>query len=327
MVNPMSAAIVPSSPTDLSPTDLYARMALIRHFEREAYRAYERNEIEGTVHSSIGQEGVAVGVAFGLRESDRMLSHHRGHGHALAKGVDPRRLMAELFGRATGVSAGKGGSMHATDLSRGFLGSLAVVGSSVPLAVGVGLAAKRAGEDSVCAVYFGDGAINQGVLYESINLASIWSLPVLFVCEHNSYAITTRAERVTAGEGIATRAATFGVGALSVDGQDVEAVRQATDGLAGDARAGRPGLLECRTYRFLGHSRSDPAHGTYRAREEVERWHEHDPLTVLRLGAGLDDESCEELEHEAQARVEDALRFARDSPRPSLDELEKDVWG
>ncbi|HEX4837107.1 MAG TPA: thiamine pyrophosphate-dependent dehydrogenase E1 component subunit alpha [Solirubrobacteraceae bacterium] len=311
----------------VSPLDLYARMALIRRFEQAAYRAYERNEIEGTVHSSIGQEGVAVGVAFGLRESDRMLSHHRGHGHALAKGVDPRRLMAELFGRATGVSSGKGGSMHATDLSCGFLGSLAVVGSSVPLAVGVGLAARRAGEGAVCAVYFGDGAVNQGIVYESINLASIWSLPVLFVCENNSYAITTPAERVTAGEGIAARAATFGVGTLSVDGQDAQAVREATERLADDARAGRPGLLECHTYRFLGHSRSDPAHGTYRAREEVERWHERDPLTLLRLGAGLAAESCEELEHEAQTRIEDALQFARDSPRPSLEDLEKDVWG
>jgi acetoin:2,6-dichlorophenolindophenol oxidoreductase subunit alpha len=319
----MNVVIRPSA----SPADLYARMALIRHFEREAYRAYERNEIEGTLHSSVGQEGVAVGVAFGLRESDKMLSHHRGHGHALAKGVDPRRLMAELFGRATGVSAGKGGSMHATDLSCGFLGSLAVVGSSVPLAVGVGLAAKRAGEESVCAVYFGDGAVNQGILYESINLACIWSLPVLFVCENNSYAITTRAERVTAGEGVAARAATFGARASSVDGQDVEAVRQATEALARGARAGRPGVLECRTYRFLGHSRSDPAHGTYRARDEVERWHERDPLTLLRGDAGLAAESCEQLDDQARARVEDALRFARDSPRPSLAELESDVWG
>jgi acetoin:2,6-dichlorophenolindophenol oxidoreductase subunit alpha len=319
----MSAAIHSS----VSPADLYARMALIRCFEQAAYRAYERNEIEGTVHSSIGQEGVAVGVAFGLRESDKVLSHHRGHGHALAKGVDPRRLMAELFGRATGVSAGKGGSMHATDLSCGFLGSLAVVGSSVPLAVGVGLAARRAGEETVCAVYFGDGAVNQGIVYESINLASIWSLPVLFVCENNSYAITTPAERVTAGESVATRAATFGVGTLSVDGQEVQAVREATEKLAGAARAGRPGLLECRTYRFLGHSRSDPAHGTYRAREEVERWHERDPLTLLRLGTGLAAESCEQLEEQARMRVEVALRFARDSPRPSLAELESDVWG
>jgi pyruvate dehydrogenase E1 component alpha subunit len=319
----MSVAIRPS----VSPADLYARMALIRHFEREAYRAYERNEIEGTLHSSIGQEGVAVGVAFGLRHGDKMLSHHRGHGHALAKGVSPRRLMAELFGRATGVSAGKGGSMHATDLSCGFLGSLAVVGGSVPLAAGVGLAARCAGEETVCAVYFGDGAVNQGIVYESINLASIWGLPVLFVCENNSYAITTPAERVTAGEGIAVRAATFGVSTLSVDGQDVDAVREATERLASEARAGRPGLLECRTYRFLGHARSDPAYGTYRARDEVERWHERDPLTLLRLSAGLAAESCEELEDEARMRVEDALRFARDSPRPSIEELESDVWG
>jgi TPP-dependent pyruvate/acetoin dehydrogenase alpha subunit len=311
----------------VSATDLYARMALIRRFEQAAYRAYEHNELEGTVHSSIGQEGVAVGVAFGLREGDRMLSHHRGHGHALAKGVDPRRLMAELFGRVDGVSGGKGGSMHATDIGCGFLGSLAIVGSSIPLAVGVALAIERAGEDGVCAVYFGDGAVNQGILYESMNLASIWHLPVLFVCENNSYAITTPAERVTAGADVSTRAATFGVTALSVDGQDVEVVMEATRELASDARAGRPGLLECRTYRFLGHSRSDPAHGTYRARDEVERWQERDPLAVLRHNAGLDAVLCERLEDEAQARVEQALQFARNSPRPSLEDLERDVWG
>jgi pyruvate dehydrogenase E1 component alpha subunit len=311
----------------VSAAELYARMALIRHFEQVAYRAYEHNELEGTVHSSIGQEGVAVGVALGLRKDDRMLSHHRGHGHALAKGVDPARLMAELFGRVDGVSGGKGGSMHATDTSCGFLGSLAVVGSSIPLAVGVALALARAGDDSLCAVYFGDGAVNQGILYESMNLASIWRLPVLFVCENNSYAITTPAERVTAGAGVAVRAATFGLNSLSVDGQDVEAVLEATRGLANDARAGRPGLLECLTYRFLGHARSDPPHGTYRAREEVERWRERDPLAVLRRKAGLDAVLCERLEDEAQASVERALQFARDSPRPSLHDLERDVWG
>lgn len=311
----------------LDAAQLYARMALIRRFEQEAYRAYERDELEGTIHSSVGQEAVAVGVVAGLRASDKLLSHHRGHGHALAKGVDPSRLMAELFGRVDGVCAGKGGSMHAVDVSCGFLGSLAVVGSSLPLAVGVALAARRAGEDGVCAVFFGDGGAGQGILYESMNLAAIWGLAVLFVCENNSYAITTQAEHATAGAGVAARAEAFGLRALRVDGQDVEAVAGATRMLAGAARAGRPALLECLTYRFLGHSRSDPPHGHYRTREEVERWRARDPLELLAQSAALEEGQRVRLDAEAQARVEQAVEFARASARPRLAELEHDVWG
>src|SRR5688500_15389732 len=162
-------------------------MALIRSFEETAYRAYEGGEITGTVHASIGQEAVAVGIVSALRPQDLVFTHHRGHGHALVKGVDPVRLYAELLGRADGVSGGKGGSMHATDTTVGFLGSLAVVGGSTPLAVGVALAARRRGTDAVAVAFFGDGAVNQGVLYESMNLAAIWGLPVLFVCENNGY--------------------------------------------------------------------------------------------------------------------------------------------
>ncbi len=310
-----------------SPTQLYARMALIRNFEQAADRAYERNELEGTIHASIGQEAVAVGVAAALREDDTMLSHHRGHGHALAKGVDPRRLMAELFGRADGVCGGKGGSMHIADVRHGFLGSLAVVGSSIPLAVGVALAARRAGEDSVCVVFFGDGGVNQGVLYEAMNLASIWRLGVLFVCENNAYAITTPTTTATAGEGIRPRAQAFGLGALRVDGQDVQEVAGATRTLLAEARAGQPGLLECLTYRFLGHSRSDPPHGHYRTRAEVERWQGRDPLAVLAHESGLDAEECVRLDAQARAHVHEAIEFARASPRPSPEELAKDIWG
>src|ERR1700689_620549 len=191
---------------------MYARMALIREFERAAYRAYERGELEGTIHASIGQEAVAVGVAAALEKGEQMLSHHRGHGHALAKGVEPKRLMAELLGRAGGVCGGKGGSMHVADVQQGFLGSLAVVGSSIPLAVGVALATG-----GVCVVFFGDGGVNQGVLYESMNLAAIWKVGVVFVCENNSYAITTPAQKVTAGEGMQARAQAFGLSALRVD--------------------------------------------------------------------------------------------------------------
>ena len=306
---------------------LYARMALIRNFEQAAYRAYERGELEGTVHASIGQEAVAVGVAAALADSDKLLSHHRGHGHALAKGVNPKRLMAELFGRADGVCRGKGGSMHVADVQCGFLGSLAVVGSSIPLAVGVALAARRTGEDAVCVVFFGDGGVNQGVLYEAMNLAAIWKLGVIFVCENNAYAITTPTTKATAGEGIETRAQAFGLSALRVDGQDVEEVAGATRTLVAEARAGQPGLLECLTYRFLGHSRSDPPHGHYRTRDEVERWQGRDPLAVLAANTGLDPDTCMRLDAAAQAQVHEAIEFARASPRPTFAELNEDVWG
>jgi pyruvate dehydrogenase E1 component alpha subunit len=301
---------------------MYARMALIREFEKAAYRAYERDELEGTIHASIGQEAVAVGVAAALNEDEKMLSHHRGHGHALAKGVDPRGLMAELFGRADGVCGGKGGSMHIADVGCGFLGSLAVVGSSIPLAVGVALATR-----GVCVVFFGDGGVNQGVLYESMNLAAIWRLGVVFVCENNSYAITTPAEKVTAGEGMQARARAFGLSALRVDGQDVEEVAGATRTLVAEARIGQPALLECLTYRFLGHSRADPAHGRYRTREEVERWQGRDPLMVLAQNARLEGDTCARLQAQAQAQVEEAVEFARASPHPTLTELARDVWG
>ncbi len=310
-----------------TPSEYYARMALIRHFEQAAYRAYERNELEGTIHASIGQEAVAVGVAAALEDGDKMLSHHRGHGHALAKGVDPGRLMAELMGRSTGVCGGKGGSMHVADAQNGFLGSLAVVGSSIPLAVGVALAARRAGTDAVCVVYFGDGGVNQGVLYESMNLAAVWRLGVVFVCENNAYAITTPAKKVTAGEGVHPRAQAFGCSALRVDGQDVEEVAGATRTLVAEARAGQPALLECLTYRFLGHSRSDPPHGRYRTREEVERWQGRDPLALLAQSAGLDAQECAGLDAQAQAQVQEAVEFARASPRPRFTELARDVWG
>jgi pyruvate dehydrogenase E1 component alpha subunit len=307
--------------------DLYRQMALIKRFEQVAYRAYEGGDIGGTIHVSIGQEGTAVGVISALRESDKLLSHHRGHGHALAKGVDPGRLMAELCGRSTGVSGGKGGSMHATDVECGFLGTLAVVGSSIPLAVGVALALRRAGSDAVCVAFFGDGAVNQGVLYESFNLAAIWDLPVMFVCENNSYAISTPARGFTAGEGAVARALSFGLAAEAVDGQDVLAVRAATMRLTEAVRAGQPALLECMTYRFMGHSRGDPAHGLYRTKEEVDAWLQRDPLKLLAREAQLGEDLRERLDDEARDRIAAALDFALASPRPAVETLDEDVWG
>lgn len=301
--------------------DLYADMALIRHFEQTAYRAYEQGLVYGTVHVSIGQEAVAVGTIKALRDDDQVVSHHRGHGHALAKGADPGRLMAELCGRRDGVSHGRGGSMHATDVQHAFLGTMAVVGSAIPLATGVALANRQLGNGAVCVAFFGDGAINQGVLYESMNLAALWQLPVVFVCENNGYAITTAAGDSTAGPGIAARATAFGLASDSVDGQDVLAVRAAMTSLVAAAREGTPALLEAVTYRFMGHSRGDPAHGVYRTREELEEWKLRDPLLLLARAGGLSAEDVNTLDAAAKRLAEESLQFAIASPPPNPVEL------
>jgi TPP-dependent pyruvate/acetoin dehydrogenase alpha subunit len=307
--------------------DLYRRMLSIRRFEEAAYRAYEQGEVSGTVHVSVGQEAVAVGVISTLEPDDSVFSHHRAHGHALAKGVDPGRLMAELFGRSGGISGGKGGSMHITDLAHGFLGSLAVVGGSIPLAVGAALASRMLNQDRVCAVFFGDGAINQGVLYETLNLAAIWSLPVLFVCENNGYAISVRSEYATGGEGLCKRARAFGVVATDVDGQSLLAVREAAAEAVDSCRSGRPALLECRTYRFMGHSRGDPPHGIYRSEQEHSDWLSRDPLEVYSRDVGLSVEECADADRAVARLIEHALAFARSSPRPPFGDALTDVWG
>ena len=307
--------------------ELYRQLALIRRFEELAYRAYEAGEVSGTIHASIGQEAVAVGAISALRTDDVVFTHHRGHGHALAKGVDPVRLFAELLGRAGGVSSGKGGSMHATDVSVGFYGSYALVGGSIPLAVGVALAAKRRGLGTVAVCIFGDGAVNQGVVYESFNLAKIWRLPVVFLCENNGYAISVAADYATAGEGLVRRAQGFGLPAASVDGQSVHAMREAMTEMAGHSRAGEPAVLEALTYRLVGHSRGDPAHGIYRSQDEVSEWHRRDPLVVHAQQAGLSEEICQDARQHARTVMDAALEEARSLPAPSPEHAVSEVWG
>jgi pyruvate dehydrogenase E1 component alpha subunit len=303
----------------------FAEMSLIRRFEQAAYRGYEQGDVHGTVHVSIGQEAVAVGVVGALRPEDTVLSHHRGHAHALAKGVDPNRLMAELCGRVDGVSRGKGGSMHATDIEHGFLGTMAIVGSAIPLATGVALAHKRRGRGDVCVAFFGDGAINQGVLYESMNLAELWALPVVYVCENNAFAITTAYSDSTAGPGLVARAQSFGLAAESVDGQDILAVREAAARMIAAAREGRPAVLEALTYRFMGHSRGDPAHGVYRTKDELNDWKQRDPIDLIARAGGLDADLTSELDNDARRRADQALDFARDSAMPGPEELTRGV--
>jgi pyruvate dehydrogenase E1 component alpha subunit len=306
---------------------LYRQMAMIRSFEEIAYRAYEAGEIKGTIHSSIGQEAVAVGVVSALDRADLVFTHHRGHGHALAKGVDPVALFAELLGRSGGVSGGKGGSMHATDTGVGFLGSLAIVGGSIPLAVGVALGIVRRGTGAVAVAFFGDGAMNQGVLYESMNLAAIWDLPLLLVCENNGYAISVTTQYATAGSGMVERARSFGLVARQVDGQDALAMHRASLELSSQARTGQPALLEALTYRLAGHSRGDPPHGLYRSKDEVEQWRERDPLTVLARASDLTEQEGALMREDAHRVMLEAIEESRRSPEPPSADAMTDVWG
>lgn len=310
-------------------TDLetYRQLLRIRSFEEAAYRAYENGLVAGTIHASIGQEAVAVGVIGALRPDDKVFSHHRGHGHALAKGMDPGRLMAELFGRRDGVCGGRGGSMHITDVSHGFLGSLAIVGSAVPVAVGVALSQKMGGSDAVCVSFFGDGAVNQGVVYESFNLAAMWGAPVLFVCENNAYAISMPAAKGIAGPGLVDRARAFGMAARSIDGQDVRVVRSAVGELLRDVRRGVPTVLECRTYRFMGHSRGDPPHGLYRSSDEVAEWRTRDPIAILERSLAASEEERTAIRAAVRDEMDRAVAFAKASPPADPATLLADVWG
>lgn len=303
---------------------LYQQMALIRRFEQRAYRGYEQGHVHGTVHVSIGQEAVAVGVISMLEPDDQVISHHRGHGHALVKGVDPGRLMAELYARADGVSGGRGGSMHATSIDHGFLGTMAIVGSAIPLATGVALANRQLDNGKVCVAFFGDGAVNQGVLYESMNLAVLLRLPVVFVCENNGYAITTSAAESIAGPGLVERARAFALAAEEADGQDVLEMMAATGRALDAARSGVPALIEAKTYRFMGHSRGDPTHGVYRTAEELEAWKQRDPMLLIADRGGLDEADVRRLDAEADAAIDRAVAFAQNSPVPAGASLYED---
>jgi acetoin:2,6-dichlorophenolindophenol oxidoreductase subunit alpha len=309
-----------TAPTDTDPAlataaGRYRAMRLIRGFEEQALDLVKSGVIVGGIHPYIGQEAVAVGVCAALRRDDRITSTHRGHGHVLAKGADPRRMLAELAGRATGLNRGRGGSMHAADLTLGILGANGIVGAGAPIAVGAAWAARRAGEDRVAVTFFGDGALNQGVLLESLNLAAIWRLPVLFVCENNGYATTLPASFAVAGSALG-RAEAFGIPAAAVDGMDAEAVLAAATAATGRARAGDgPSFIECRTYRFEGHHTMERQMRLgYRSPEEIETWRARDPL--VRAAALLADDERAAIDAQVTALLAEALEFALAAPVP-----------
>ncbi len=297
------------------PADLYRQMRLIRSFEECALRLVKSGEIVGGIHPYIGEEAVAVGVCSVLRDDDLITSTHRGHGHVLAKGADPGRMLAELCGRATGLNRGRGGSMHAADVGRGILGANAIVGAAAPIAAGAAWAAKRSGSDRVVVTFFGDGALNQGVLLEAMNLTALWRLPVLFVCENNGYATTMPTAAAVAGTA-AGRAAAFGIPAVTVDGMDVETVQEAAAGAVAAARAGDgPSLLECLTYRYGPHHTIEfRMKLSYRTEQEIERWRLRDPLEIE--GARITATERDRLDAEIADLLNAAQEFAKASPDP-----------
>jgi pyruvate dehydrogenase E1 component alpha subunit len=306
------------------------QMLLIRRFEEKAAEAYALGKIGGFCHLYIGQEAVAVGALAALRDDDYVICSYREHGQALARGVPATAVMAELFGKATGCSRGKGGSMHLFAADKRFLGGHAIVGGHIPLAAGIGFAIKYRGGDQVCICFFGEAAVNIGAFHEALNMASVYKLPVIFCCENNRYGMGTAFERVAAVTDVVEHACSYDMAAELVNGMDVLAVYAATQRAAARARAtGHPTLLEVRTYRYMGHSMSDPLHGVYRTKEEVEEHKKRDPISQLALKLKeegvLDQAGLDALDAEVRAEVEEAVRFAEASPDPDPAELTNHV--
>jgi pyruvate dehydrogenase E1 component alpha subunit len=309
--------------------ELYRQMILIRRFEEKSAEAYVAGKIGGFCHLYIGQEAVGVGTISAIRKDDYLLASYREHGLALAKGMSARSIMAELFGKATGCSKGKGGSMHMFDKSLGFLGGHAIVGGQIPLATGTAFATKYQGTDQVTLCFFGEAAVNQGAFHESLNMAQLWKLPCIYICENNQYGMGTSLARAMSLSNIAEKACAYDMAAEFVDGMDVLAVREATLRAVERARKDYlPTLLEIRTYRFMGHSMSDP--GNYRTRAEIEKYQERDPIKLFAASLLeekiLDQTTLDEIDQKVREEVEDSLRFAEESPLPDPEELYTDIY-
>ncbi len=310
-------------------TRIYHTMVMIRRFEERVNELYLQGRIPSTLHLYIGQEAIAAGVCANLRQDDYVFSTHRPHGHALAKGVAPQAIMAELFGKATGCCRAKGGSMHVGDVRVGMFPAIAIVGGNAPIAAGAALAAKMQGTDRVTVSFFGDGAANEGAWHEGLNVAAIWELPVIYVCENNLYAASTSFSLTFKVKNVADRAAAYGMPGVIVDGNDVLAVYQASQAAIERARqGGGPTLIECKTYRQCGHSRSDPR--TYRTHEEEAEWKERDPIPRFHqwlLDRGVcTAEQLDEVALNVEQTVDEAIIFAESSPEPQVADLYADVF-
>ncbi len=308
---------------------LYERMLLIRRFEEQARREADLGKLRG-IHSSIGQEAVPTGVCAHLNDNDYVLGTHRSHHHCIAKGVDLNEMMSELFGKVTGTGRGKGGTMHIADIDKGMLGANGIVGSNIPVATGVALTSKVKGTGQVSVVFFGDGASSQGTLHESMNLASIWDLPVIFVCENNRYAESTPFEYSVAGGSVSNRAEGYGMPGVTVDGQSVLDVFEVAKEAVARARSGEgPTLIEAQTYRYLGHAgHDDPL--TYRSKEEQSFYMDRDCITSFRRyildGSFADEDELDNIDLQCQEKIAVSVQYADDSPFPDDEELTKDVY-
>ncbi|MEP6719386.1 MAG: pyruvate dehydrogenase (acetyl-transferring) E1 component subunit alpha [bacterium] len=308
---------------------IYRQMLLVRRFEEKSAESYSAGKIGGFCHLYIGQEAVAIGAISAIRKDDYVLTSYREHAHAIAKGMSPESVMAELYGKAGGCSHGKGGSMHMFDKEVNFLGGHAIVGGQIPLATGVAFATKYKDTDQVTLCFFGEAAVNQGAFHESLNMAQLWKLPCIYICENNQYGMGTSLERAMSFQNISEKARAYEIASEFVDGMDVLAVREATLRAVERARKDYlPTLLEVRTYRFMGHSMSDP--GNYRTRAEIERHQERDPIKLfsasLKEEGLLSESELQKIDADVRAEVAQAVRFAEESPQPAPEELFTNVY-
>ena len=313
----------------------HEQMVHIREFEETCHRAFQRggHGINGYVHVYSGEEAIAVGIIGALREDDYFLGHYRDHAYALARGTDPGAVMAEICGKATGTSKGKGGSMHICDAERGFYGGYGIVGGNVPIALGIGKAIRYRGGDQVCVCFFGDGSMNQGAFHETLNMCQLYKLPVLWVVENNKYAMGTSIERSHANPDLTDRIGSYAMKRECIDGQDVIRLHTRVTEIIKEMReTHEPFFLECDTYRYHGHGAADGpvTQKTYRTREEVEFWRQRDPILILERALAerkaLPDADRDRIHSEAKEAAEAALRFSDESPNPTPDELLKDVY-
>lgn len=309
--------------------DALKKMYLIRKFEEGAEDSYTRGLIHGTMHLSIGQEASAVGACLGLTDDDKITSTHRGHGHCIAKGADVSKMFAEFFGKESGYCKGRGGSMHIADVAKGNLGANGIVGGGLPIAVGAALSAKRLGKDYVTVCFFGDGANNEGAFHEALNIAAVWKLPVIFVCENNKYGMSVSTERSTAVKSIADRAVAYSMPGTSVDGNDVSEVAEAVHVAMEHARAGNgPSLIENVTYRWRGHSKSD--RNRYRTKEEINDWMARDPIarfaSLLVTSGILTNDEVTAMEAQVDAEIATAIEDAKAGQDPLPSDVTRDVY-
>lgn len=329
-LNPKSAAAARKDLGDEKIVEMLREMVLMRRFEQQAGRAYQMRKIRGFCHLYSGQEAVATGSISALTDDDYIVSHYREHGHALARGMDPKAVMAELFGKKTGSSRGKGGSMHLFDVEKKFMGGWGIVGGQIGLANGMAFAIQYRGDEAVCLTYLGDGAVHQGIVHESLNMAALWKLPLIVIVENNEYAMGTALERVSAVRELEKKALSYDMASATVDGQDVFAVYEAIKEARERAVNGEgPTWLDVHTYRYYGHSMTDPA--TYRTREEVDQVRDlRDPIVRLRnwvVAEGiLTQEEIDAIDDEMDEVVKEAVKFAEESDFPSLDELTTNIY-